>query len=230
MKLEFKKVTTEEILKETYKLRYKVYCEEWGFEKPVDYPGGLEFDEFDNHSVHFVAEKDGLIIGTVRIILNSEKGFPIKRHCKIDVDLSHLKKDKIGEISRLAISKEYRRRAEDRFLYEGIPEVCTDTPQVYIERRRRLEIIVGLYKCIYIESKNLDLTCWYAVMAKGLYQLLKKMGIFFVPVGPEIYYHGFRTPYLGCIEDMEAEISKANPELFKEFREDLLQLKSFYRV
>jgi len=75
----------------------------------------------------------------------------------------------------------------------------------------------------------LGLTHWYAVMAKGLYLLLKKMGILFVPIGPEINYHGLRSPYLGSIEDIEKEASKTNPELLKEFRDELaLQLKNSY--
>lgn len=220
---QFKRVTVEDELIEVFKLRYKIYCEEWGFEKPEDYPGGLETDEFDKYSLHFAAvlKDTNQLIGTVRIILNSEKGFPLERHCKIDVNLTGFNRDKIGEISRLAISKEYHRRLEDRFIYKDIagydPEICRFTNN----RRKRQEIVIGLYKCIYVESKKMGLTHWYAVMTKGLKLLLKRMGIFFVPIGPDIYYHGIRTPYLGSIEAIENEVLRVNPELYKEFLEGL---------
>jgi N-acyl amino acid synthase of PEP-CTERM/exosortase system len=129
-------------------------------------------------------------------------------------------RDKIGEISRLAVSKEFRKRFEDRFIYDGTPEYIQQQEATH-ERRRRHEIVTGLYKCLYAESKKSGLTHWYAVMAKGLYILLKRMGILFKPIGPEIYYHGLRTPYLGSIADIEEEVSRLHPELFKEFQEAL---------
>jgi N-acyl amino acid synthase of PEP-CTERM/exosortase system len=217
----FRKVVDKAELEEVFRLRYKVYCDEWGFEKAEDHPGGLEFDIFDSISRHFISlNETWQIIGTIRIILNSEKGFPIENHCSIDADLSNVNRDKIGEISRLAVSKEFRKRFEDRFIYDGTPEYIQQQEATH-ERRRRHEIVTGLYKCLYGESKKIGLTHWYAVMAKGLYILLKRMGILFKPIGPEIYYHGLRTPYLGSIADIEEEVSRLHPELFKEFQEAL---------
>ena len=217
----FRKVVDKAELEEVFRLRYKVYCDEWGFEKAEDHPGGLEFDIFDSISRHFISLNETCqIIGTIRIILNSEKGFPIENHCSIDADLSNVNRDKIGEISRLAVSKEFRKRFEDRFIYDGTPEYIQQQEATH-ERRRRHEIVTGLYKCLYAESKKSGLTHWYAVMAKGLYILLKRMGILFKPIGPEIYYHGLRTPYLGSIADIEEEVSRLHPELFKEFQEAL---------
>lgn len=222
MKFEFKKVTEDtELLTEIHRLRYKTYCEEWKFERPEDHPGGLEIDEFDKYSIHFAGIADGAVIGTVRIIFDSKMGFPIEEHCKITVDLSHIQREKTGEISRLAVSKEYRRRMEDRFLFEDDLESFSEKPKIQMERRKRQEIVMGLYKCIYIESKKRGLTHWFAVMTKGLYLLLKRMGILFLHIGPEVNYHGLRTPYLGSIEYMETEFSRINPDLFKEFQDSL---------
>ena len=36
---------------EVFKLRYKVYAEEWGFERKEDHPGEIEMDEYDDHSL-----------------------------------------------------------------------------------------------------------------------------------------------------------------------------------
>lgn len=215
----FKKVTGKDELMEIFKLRYKVYCEEWGFEKPEEHIGKVEFDEFDEHSVHFAAEERNTnqLIGTVRIILNSEKGFPIERRCEIDTNLSHIERDRVGEISRLAISKEYRRRLADRFTFDAVAGCYPKEPEISIERRRSQEIVIGLYKCIYVEGKRIGLTYWYAIMAQGLFLLLQRMGIVFIPIGPEIDYHGVRRPFLGPIEEMERTLLRENPELFREF-------------
>jgi len=118
---EFRKVDQDkQLLDEIYRLRYKVYCDEWGFEKPEDHPDGIEIDDYDKHSAHFAAfwEDGGSMIGTVRLIRSSESGFPLFRHCTVDADLSFLREDAMGEISRLAISKELRRRRPDRALYD----------------------------------------------------------------------------------------------------------------
>ena len=203
-----------------YALRYQVYCKEWGFERPEDHPGGLEMDEFDPHSVHFIETfDDDRIIGTVRIILDSPAGFPIERHCKPDIDLKRLNRQRIGEISRLAISKGVRRRSEDSFIYKSEPEGPLEQPVE--DRRSRQLFIMNLYKCIYTESKRLGITHWIAVMSKGLYLILKRAGIEFSPIGAEVYYHGWRTPYIGVISAIEEQMAKRNPELLRELSEEL---------
>jgi len=200
----FKKADSEEDLREIYKLRYKVYCEEKHFEKSEDHPGGIESDEFDKRSRHFmVTDRSRRVIATARLILDSEMGLPIRANCRIEKDLSCLDSSRIGEISRLAMSKEYLKM--DEFFSDGLSD-----------RRRRQMVICGLYRLIYIESRTLGLTHWLAVMTDGLRQLLAKSGIVFTPIGPPSDYHGVRTPCLGSIAEIESGVSRMNPELFRE--------------
>ncbi|MGA2262178.1 MAG: PEP-CTERM/exosortase system-associated acyltransferase [Acidobacteriota bacterium] len=218
---EYKKVSTDDpFINEVYKLRYKVYCEEWGFEKQEDHPGGMEKDQFDEHSVHFVVMRkgDNQVIGTIRMINNSEKGFPVEQHFQIDTDLSAFNKDRFGEISRLAISKDYRKRATDAVIFGGntINDMAVDN---MFGGRRKIgnDIVFGLYKCIYQESVARGHKYLFAVMARGLFLLLKRIGIVFEPIGPTKFYHGLRTPYLGRIDTMLQELIRSNPALYEEF-------------
>ncbi len=219
---EFRKVEKEdsELLRAVYELRYKVYIEEWGFEKPEEHSGLVESDCYDENSVHFAALRSDnkQLIGTIRIILNSSHGFPIESHSVIDADLSHINRDKIGEISRLAVSKEYRRRATDSAIYDST-EIDEGKLQLIVAERRKNEnlIVAGLYRAVYRESRTLGLEYFYAVMAKGLYLLLKRLGIRFEAVGPAIDYHGWRTPYVGNIEQMLRGIEICSPELYHDF-------------
>ena len=65
-------ISDNEGLTEIYRLRYKVYVDEWRFEKPEKYPNGVEIDAFDKSSIHFAAKDDNKrIIGTICLILNS---------------------------------------------------------------------------------------------------------------------------------------------------------------
>jgi len=180
-------------------LRYKVYCEERGFESPEDHPDGLERDEYDNHSVHFAAiEKETRkVVGTVRLILHGGGGFPIEQAFEFDRDLSHLKKEQIGEVSRLALSHRYCRELKGRTFFGS----------------KAGEVVNGLVGCLLQEALNQGVTHYYAVMTRGLPILLARRKIFFAQIGSEKEYHGLRTPYLGVVKD----ILKKNPSLLYVF-------------
>jgi N-acyl amino acid synthase of PEP-CTERM/exosortase system len=203
-----------------YRLRYKVYIEEWGFERPEDHPKGIECDAFDEYSSHYAAirQDDGLLIGTVRVIRYSESGFPILHHSAIDRDMSGFDLLKAGEISRLAICKEFRQRVSDKIMFEGHDVSRLREDPALVERRRiDRDIVLGLYRCVYQECMEEGLTHILAVMANGLQFLLKRAGLVFEPIGPEVDYHGKRTPYIGDVRTMLSQIAAWNPELYRCF-------------
>jgi N-acyl amino acid synthase of PEP-CTERM/exosortase system len=213
------------ILEAIYRLRYQVYVNEWGFERPEDHPSGLEKDGYDDNSRHFYASRGegGEIIGTARIILDCGLPFPIERHFTLDAAHQAIPRSRLAEISRLAISKDFRRRAIDQVIFSrgDSPLSQADTHQVMaktLEHERRKcehELIRGIYLLIYRESLRLGLTHWYAVMARGLHVILSRWGIEFQQIGPAQDYHGVRAPYLLSIDDLTRSIAARNPELLK---------------
>ena len=139
-------------------------------------------------------------------------------------------RDTIGEISRLAVSKEYRRRAIDNALFEAGSFVPNALPRYMddgrdIRRHCEHELVRGLYLLLYHDSKQRGLTHWYAVMAKGLYIILKRWGIPFHQIGAAKDYHGFRAPYLVSIETVEQTLEKKNPDLLEK-QEGILPSKN----
>jgi N-acyl-L-homoserine lactone synthetase len=90
---------------ELLRLRYQVYCKEKQWLKADDYPDGRETDQFDAHSVHFLALKNNEVAGTVRAIFPSESGLPITNLFRITVPESVIH---YVEISRLAVDKDAR--------------------------------------------------------------------------------------------------------------------------
>lgn len=212
------------LMEDIYRLRYKVYCDEWGFEKPGDHPEGIETDEYDEHSVHFAAfrKDDDSMIGTVRLIQSSALGLPMLKHCALDIDPSVYNNTIVGEISRLAISKELRRRGPDKALYDdGIRELEEESVPLSVKERRKDEnaIVLGLYRCLYKESLEKGITHWYAVMARGLYLLLKKIAIIPCQIGPEVQYHGLRAPYLLDLAKIMDYLEEKNPCLHQHFKD-----------
>ena len=191
---------------ELFRLRYRVYCDECGFEDPEDYLEMMERDEYDDHAIHFCNTIEGHreVGGTARMILHSEKGFPIEENFIIDPQLvPAFKRTRIAEISRLAISKSFRKRIGDGILYSEKTVRITDKNKLYLDNRRKNEknFTSELYGCIYKESLRRGLTHLYAAMTEGLYSLLTSWGYVWHPIGPRINYHGYRRPYIAIIAE-----------------------------
>jgi len=249
MTLIVKPVKEKKDLIEVYSLRYKVYCHEWGFEKPEHHMDGLVTDADDEDALHFTAKDDSnKTIGAVSLIVDSSGKFPIERHCELEFDHKEIPREGLAEISKLVIHRNYRRRAEDKYIYGQdeerrsigsfdfqyshpssknyyrrvddkykIKDTSRRIQSSTLDRRKRHEVILGLYKAIYQESKRRKITHWYAVLTKGIATLLGRFGIGFQTIGDPVDYHGIRTPYLVEIAKIEQTMSDTDPELYKEF-------------
>jgi N-acyl-L-homoserine lactone synthetase len=185
--------TPEQVL-EAKKLRYRVYCEERGFE-PGE--GGIEQDEFDDNARHVLVRSrtTGEVFGTVRLVLGIEdadsKGLPMQRVCE-DYVLAPLPKVATAEISRFALTR-------DR---SGISPNAAAL--------MRLFLIQGVVQV----SGELGLTHWAAIMEKTLLRLLRSTSIYFLPVGPAVEYHGIRQPATFPVADGLERMSREQPQVW----------------
>jgi N-acyl-L-homoserine lactone synthetase len=111
-------VTDEKELKEIYKLRYKVYCQEWGYDNHINHSTEIITDVYDEHAVHFAArDETKKIVGAIMLIMNSPEGYPLEKYCELNINKDELPRENLSEVSRLVIHREYRRRAEDNYIY-----------------------------------------------------------------------------------------------------------------
>ena len=228
-RIRFIKVDSEFLKREIFKLRYDVYVSEFGFEKKEDHPSGLEKDIYDSHSVELAAIEQidaatEKVIGTMRLILHSEHGFPIENVAPIDFTKEKPPIDKIAEISRLTINKEYRRRQEDG-LY-GVESYLKVTEGGILPNRERPQskkvriqpyLILGLFKEMYHVSKKLGITHWYMITEKKLWYALKRFDLIFSQIGEPVEYHGTRIPYIGIIDEIEKHLRKKHVALYNNF-------------
>ncbi|HDQ40530.1 MAG TPA: PEP-CTERM/exosortase system-associated acyltransferase [Desulfonatronum sp.] len=214
---------TEDLKNEIFRLRYRVYVEEFGFEKPSDHPGGLEMDEYDPYSIHFAAlNENDKVVGTIRMIMDSSKGFPMEKAAKFAFIGEKPSPSKISEISRLAVERNYRRRLEDGFYgvesyllkkEGGILESEQDLENPKAKRKQPV-IVLGLYRLVYQHTKRIGLSHWYMIVEKALCYALKRFGWLFHQVGEPVEYHGLRIPYLGILADIEPYLMRKKPDLF----------------
>ena len=202
----------ESLFLELFQLRYKVYVEERGFERPEDHPEEIERNSHDDCSIHIavIPINKPCVIGTTRMVLDSPLGFPVEKHMEITKDMSNYPRKEICEISRLCVRWDFTRRLGDGPLNGHDSKVLPNEKPAHVDmRKKENDIVLGMIKCLAKESRINNLTYWYVGMAKSLFLLLKRRGILFKAVGPELDYHGLRKPYFGKID----EILAGNQEL-----------------
>ena len=199
-----KKIDSVEELYDVYRLRYKVYCLERQYEKPEDHPSGLEIDEYDPYSVHFICYENTVPMGTARLILPNPVGFPIESNCNISVREKCGVTNKAAEISRLAVSCEMSRKF-------SLPKSL---------------VTFGLIKELCREAKDLDIDFLFAAMGNGLNRLLDSYGISFNKAGEPVEYHGIRTPYFAYFGELEDKMQRKRRDIFELLSPDLVPFQA----
>lgn len=215
-------------LKQIFALRYEVYCIECGYLSPEQFQNGLESDEYDVHSSHFTAHDLGDdVVGSLRIVQPSDtQCFPFERYCKaLFKDNALPPRNECGEVSRLVVRKNYRRRTGDSL--SGIVdrvEARRHSARGDESNDRRSsgpQILLGLYREAYRHSLRAGIRYWYAAMEKPLARALARFEFVFTPIGMETDYYGPVTPYMADLRELEIRVGKANPELMAWLRSGL---------
>lgn len=207
---------TPELIRESYRLRYQVYCLERQFENPAQSPDGLERDGYDHHSLHGILRHraTGTAIGTMRWILHKAeagtRSFPLYEVCQDPRMRSEdfLPLERTAELSRFAISKEFRRRASDG--------VCGLTRHA-VERDNREPISnIALHLIAFALQIAFTRGVEYGVaaMEPTLLRLLRRFALTFEPLGPLVQYHGWRQPCYAHLPSLMAQVKRERPEIW----------------
>lgn len=177
---EVKTADTPDLIEETYRLRYQVYCVERNF---LSGNAGTEVDEFDSCSRHTVLinKASGAVVGSARLILGSSRhphdSFPMQHFFDGQMPPG-INLDTTAEVSRFAISKERRSQTANALM--------------------RLSLVQGLVDL----SAGLGLVHWCAVMEPCLLRLLEMSAIRFKAFGPLVEYHGLRQSCFNRIDEL----------------------------
>ena len=231
----FGQVIDYDLLKDTFRMRYEVYVDEFGFEDEADHPDGLETDEYEKESIHFAClnETDS-VVGTIRLVLHSDKGFPIEHATKLSFMGEKPEPGKTGEISRLTVTKDLRRRKEDgmygveSYLKKKEGGVLPDDGSIPKEMagRKNPIIVLGLYQVMLHESLRQGLTHWYMITEKKIFYALRKYGFLFHQIGEPVQYHGERIPYFADIQQLLVNLKQTDAGMYDLM---LAGLKETYR-
>lgn len=200
--LSFRRVAHGPLLRESYRLRYDVYCRHRRFLPPERYPTGIETDAFDAHAMHFVAVNiDGQLEGTVRLVLDSKEGLPCEGYLPDQQNgrLFGVPRLRLAEVSRLAVRPSTRESAVDQM--------------------RPLDVAIGLYREVYRASRDVGVSHLLAAMERSLERLLARLAFPFEAVGPQIDYYGAVRPYLLDLDEFDEKVARDRPGTFAYFTE-----------
>lgn len=211
-----------------FHIRYRVYCEEFGYEEKENCPNEQEKDEFDDSSYHCVIIHKRLEMpaGCVRLVpatgWNGEGLLPFEKFCgqslnRSLIDSYHLDRTTICEISRLAVDSAFRRRTGESLTRFGGPD-SLDISQV--EERTFSLIAVSGFLAATALTELTGKTNVFAMMEPFLPRLLKRSGIVFEKVGQDIDYHGIRAPYFiktqSALDHMNADLKSLYKWIYKQ--------------
>lgn len=210
-----------ERLDAVYRLRYQVYCVENAFEEPAEFPDGRERDPFDGQAIHslLVHRQSDAAAGTVRMVLPAlDAGgiLPLDTVCD-DASLRDerlLPRTATAEISRFAISKQFRRRRRPRWSTESWTAQTANHDVAFgadLHRRLIPHLCLGLIEALVVNSARHGLTHWCAAMEPSLLRMLRTLGIHFRHLGPLVEHHGLRQP---CYTEVDSMLHRVYRERF----------------
>lgn len=208
---------------EVFRLRYAVYCEELHYEDASSFPDGLERDEIDARSVFAVLRHrgSGRTVACVRLILDDGGGrpFPFEQVCAGRLDPALCDPDTLdrragGEISRLAIHRDFRRRRGEWQTPEAVGE-----PEDQTGGQRRYPLLpMSLFLCAAALAMNRSLAQVFVMMEPRLARLLGACGIHFTQIGEVVEHHGRRGPFRITHEDLLAGLPAEGRTLLEALR------------
>ncbi len=207
---------------ETYRIRYRVYCEEFGYEPADRFPDRMETDELDDMSAHclIVHVASGMAAGCVRMCSASANGvaqpLPYEKCCTASLDPVAMAdftapRDMICEASRFAVDGAFRRRSGESLTRFG--EIASLSLSDS-ERRTFPLISVALMLAGNAMAELLQRPYMFAVMEPFLPRLLKRSGMVFRRMGRDVDHHGIRAVYVTDTREFVRDMAPELRELY----------------
>jgi len=215
---------TDELRRDAFRLRYRVYCEERQFERSEHFPDRLESDEFDDGAVHAIVRhrETGIVVGAVRLILrhhaDPKNRLPLEQACDGLLDRAELSKfdgyqHSVAEVSRFAVSKGAIAEVAECARTSSAADVADDAIRNVLGGNPFQNVVLGLISALFQMSAACGIDHWYALMEPSLARHLSRLGLRFTRVGPLVNHRGKRQPMLANLWGLRQDILDQNPQL-----------------
>ena len=223
---------TKELREEAYKIRYGVYSKELGWEP--ENAEKMETDECDHYSYHCILEhrRTNTFAGCIRLVIppanNPNLALPFEESCLASaientVDTTKLPRGGFGEISRLAVLEDFRRRDKEKNMPFVLKEVNMATIYSEEEQRNFPNIAMGLYLSGLAMAAIFKHVGIVVMMEPRLNRRLIRFGLPFEQIGDAMDYHGSRAMFYLRQEKFYSELNDELLKLYNILHKDLLQ-------
>lgn len=208
---ELKLALTEEQRAQVFQVRYRVYCEEFGYEPAEVFRDEQERDAYDEQSAHclVVHKESGMPAGCVRLVtVTGDQPLPMEEHAAGSIDAAFMapyaqKRSSICEISRLAVDGAFRRRRGEQETRFGTPDALVFSSQ---EKRTFPLLALSLFIASAASADLLGRRNLFAIMEPFLPAILRRSGVRFQRIGEDFEFRGIRAPYFASIDALRHEV------------------------
>lgn len=202
---------TEELRWQNFRLRHEVYARELGWEPRRD--DHMEMDVFDARSLHTLvrAVEGGRFVAGARLVFadpcDPEAPLPFEIACAGSLDTAAIAaacpdRARVGELSRLAVVAQYRRRPGERTRAFTLEE-----EDMRSDRVRLPHLTLGLYLGLVALARWQGLQTLFMLAEPALARSIAHYGVPVVRVGTPVNHRGVRFPYLMQVEAILAGLS-----------------------
>jgi N-acyl amino acid synthase of PEP-CTERM/exosortase system len=205
---------SDDLQDQAYGIRHRVYCEELGFE-PVR-ADRRERDPYDARAIHVLVRSMRVdrYVACARLVRvdpdDPSSLLPVERTCAHTIDRSivdpaQLPRDRIAEISRLAIVPEFRRRKGES--HTAIAVSDADFGKVDLPRFPYIQ--VSLYLGAIALAKHLGVETLFVLTEPRLAAHLWKLGVRIRRIGGPVEHRGERVPSMMTVSSIEEHLPRS---------------------
>jgi N-acyl amino acid synthase of PEP-CTERM/exosortase system len=193
---------------DVYRIRHEVYCQELAFE-PVR-PDRRETDDYDAHSLHCLlrtSHEPKQMVGCTRVVLarpgDPDHPLPFERTCEKTLDRSiidpaRLPRDRIAEVSRLAVRSTFRRRKGETETSAPIHDEDFGT----VVHPRFPYIPIGLYLGAIALASRHGIETLFVLTEPRLASHFAKLGVDIRQIGGPVEHRGTRIPSMMDVQSV----------------------------
>ena len=216
---------------EVYRLRHNVYCEDLHWE-PVR-PDGREIDAYDAQSIALLMRHVGTgeYVGCARLVKPKAQApaelLPFERFSQGSLDstgfdLASLPRDKVAEVSRLAVIAKYRRR------HGEAPRAAPTSGDDFgtVRAPRFPYILIGLYLGIVAIARLHKIETLFVLTEPRLADHFRRLGVEIRQIGQPVEHRGMRVPSVMSVNDI---IIGLNPYVRPMYEGIVEAVRSAYR-
>ncbi|AUB80933.1 PEP-CTERM/exosortase system-associated acyltransferase [Candidatus Thiodictyon syntrophicum] len=187
-----------------HQVRFKVFCEDTGFENPDAFPMQAEHDQYDPYARHFIVwdRQERQCAGAMRLVSASRTRLPCEEIVGTALQgLTELRPHAV-EFSRLCILRDYRQtvQAEHYAWYQPAGQSASDGCGVFF-RQYDNDVFLRLLRASLAWSP--DIRYCYFIVTAALSRVLTRFGIALTRVGHEIEHRGVRIPFRYDVEQAD---------------------------